>query len=184
MYLSGKNKRLRYKKAKRGYISERRIGAWPRDVRSCIKEAKNDVMKIRCKRSREERPQGHLMQVTWLFPTLRTFYYLRSTEIKVYGKPLELSPFSLFFFQVRYLACWGIRGHLKGFKARLEYDSLEWVEYQLLLSFSFFFYFLRYERKTGTVTYLRISPQSEWLSKALGRSAAKISEIEVLAFQS
>ena len=61
MSLSGKNKRLRYKKVKRGYISERRIGAWPRDVRSCIKEAENDVMKIRCKRSREEHLYSHYL---------------------------------------------------------------------------------------------------------------------------
>lgn len=40
---SVKNERLRYKVAKQGYISEKGIGAWPRDVYSHIKEVKNSV---------------------------------------------------------------------------------------------------------------------------------------------
>ena len=59
---SVKNERLRYKVAKQGYISEKGIGAWSRDVYSYIKEVENDVMKISYKRSEEQRPNGRLMK--------------------------------------------------------------------------------------------------------------------------
>jgi len=54
------------------------------------------------------------------------------------------------------LACWGGRGHLKGFSttAWSELSVNRW----LILSHLLPFYFLRYERKTGTVAYLGISP--------------------------